>query len=383
MITSHITLSQGHPIEIITPVTPAGSYSLPFAIARIWLIDFTPEQADRLEQMLLVDGHLIERIAAPGALASLERSAPDLMVCGAICSVVRALKSMPGLAPAPLIMLGVPEERLAGLDAGADDFLTMPADPVELRLRVRNLLRLTRSAQRSSAVAQLAADPESIALGLSRAREQERSSLARELHDELGQCLTLLKIDLHHLRAFLHGDAAMLAWQGVDGDVDMLGASMRAIAAALRPAALDDIGLEAALRKLLQRQFAHDAAHCVFEYAGLPARLGPGIEIALYRIVQECVTNIARHAGATRVVVEINGGASGAELELIVRDNGCGFDPAVMHGGFDPAVMHGGSGLHGVKERAQLLGGLFFLESKPQGGTRITVQLPLKPSREK
>ncbi len=347
---------------------------MPFATARIWLIDFTPEQADRLEQMLLVDGHLIERVAAPGALASLERSAPDLIFCSANCMAVRALKMMPSIARVPLIMLGAQEERLAGLDAGADDFLIMPPDPVELRLRVRNLLRLTRSAQRRPDVVQLATDQDATAIELTWAREQERISLARELHDELGQRLALLKIDLHHLRAFLQGAEAMLAWQGVDGDVSMLSTKIRAIAAALRPAALDEIGLEAALRKLLQRQFAHDAAHCVFEYAGLPTGLGPGIDIAVYRIVQACVTNIVRHAGATRVVVEINGGASGAELELIVRDNGCGFDPA---------VMQGGSGLRGVKERVQLLGGLFFLESKPQSGTRITVQLPLKPSREK
>ena len=303
-------------------------------------------------------------------------SAPDLILCSASCKVVRALKAMPGFAQVPLIMLGAQEARLAGLDAGADDFLIIAPDPVELRLRVRNLLRLTRAArrERSAGKAPLAAATEAMAIELTLAREQERISLARELHDELGQRLALLKIDLHHLRAFLQGTEGLLAWQGVDGDVSMLSTKIRSIASSLRPAALDEIGLEAALRKLLQRQFAHDGAYCIFEYAGLPVRLGPGIDIALYRIVQECVTNIVRHACATRVVVEINGGASGDELELIVRDNGCGFDTG---------AIHGGSGLRGVKERVQLLGGLFFLESAPQCGTRLTVQLRLTPSPEK
>jgi signal transduction histidine kinase len=294
------------------------------------------------------------------------------------CNAVRALKAMPGMAQVPLIVLGPQEARLAGLEAGADDFLAIgpdSADLVELRLRVRNLLRLTRAAclHGASGLAQQAIDPAAMALALTSAREQERIILARELHDELGQQLALLKIDLHHLRAFLQGADAMLAWQGVDGDVSTLTAKIRAIAASLRPAALDEIGLEAALRNLLQRQFAHASAQCIFEYAGLPVRLGPGIDIALYRIVQECVTNIVRHAAATRVVVEINGGASGDELELIVRDNGIGFDAG---------MLHSGSGLRGVQERIQLLGGLFFLESSAQRGTRITVQLPLKPSHQ-
>jgi signal transduction histidine kinase len=151
--------------------------------------------------------------------------------------------------------------------------------------------------------------------------------------------------------------------------VSALAAQVRTIAGALRPAALDQNGLEAALEKLLQRQFGYGATQYVFEYAGLPPKLAPAIDSALYRMVQECVTNIVRHAAATRVVVELNGGASGCELELIVRDNGCGFDAG---------IIHASNGLRGIRERVQLLGGSFLLESSAQCGTRIAVHLPLK-----
>ncbi len=343
--------------------------------------DAEPELASPLEQALLPDGHAIERAFDKAqALASMARSAPDLIVCNvagvAGCRIVRALKALPGAAQVPVIMLagpgsaGAQEARLAQFDAGAEDVLSMPLDPCELRLKVRNLLRLTHALRQAQpGFAQPATASATLASALEGARAQERLSLARELHDELGQRLALLKIDLHHLRAFLPGLGAIDAWQGVDDDVSALTAQIRTIAASLRPAALDQVGLEAALRTLLQRQFADGATHCVFDYAGLPVTLAPLIDSALYRMVQECVTNIVRHAAATRVAVEINGGASGDELELIVRDNGCGFDAG---------VIHRGNGLRGIEERVQLLGGLFFLDSSAQRGTRVAVHLPLK-----
>ena len=334
-------------------------------------------QASLLEQMLRPDGHVIARADALEAMA---RSAPDLIFCMADsdgCRIVRALKAAG--AQVPVIMLaasaagGTHSARLAGLGAGADAVLTLAPNPdqVALRLTVRNLLRLTGAHQQAEG--DLEADSDAMRMRLARAREQERISLARELHDELGQGLALLKIDLHHLRGFVQGSDGLKAWQDADQDVAMLTARVRAIAVSLRPPALDGIGLEAALRQLLERQFGHGAAHCIFDYAGVPARLAPGLDIALYRIVQESVANIVRHADATRVVVEINGGASGDELELIIRDDGCGFDAS---------IRHSGSGLLGIRERVQLLGGLFFLTSAPQRGTRIVVQLPLQLAQE-
>lgn len=234
--------------------------------------------------------------------------------------------------------------------------------------------------QKKSAMKILAlnADLEEMSSLLIHAQEQERISLARELHDELGQRLALLKIDLHHLRRFVVAPAASAAWQSIDRAVVTLIAQIRVISASLRPPALDYLGLESALRELLALQFASSECDCVFEYAGLPAKLAPSIEIAVYRIVQESITNIVRHANATRVVVEVNGGEAGRELELIVRDNGIGLSA----GGAARSARADGSGaeLLGMKERIRLLGGSFDVKSSGDGGTRVTVGIPLHPA---
>lgn len=372
-----ITSSQVHPIlSTPKPASPGSSFSLP---AKVLIIDAEP--ASLLEQVLLPDGHGIEHaLDGAQALAAIARSAPDFIFCNvagsAGCKIVRALKKLPGISQVPVIMQAKPggacaqDGRLAQFDAGADEVWPLSLEPGELRLRVRNLLRLTH-ARRQLDVASPAATSAALAVALEDARAQERIRLARELHDELGQQLALLKIDLHHLHSFLQGPGATEQWQCVDDGVSALTAQIRTIATSLRPAALDQNGLEAALEKLLQRQFANGVTQCVFEYAGLPPMLAPAIDSALYRMVQECVTNIVRHAGATRVVVEINGG--GCELELIVRDNGCGFDAG---------AIYSGNGLRGIRERVQLLGGSFLLESSAQRGTRIAVQLPLKSQYE-
>jgi signal transduction histidine kinase len=150
---------------------------------------------------------------------------------------------------------------------------------------------------------------------------------------------------------------------------------VRDLSASLRPPGLDLFGLQAALEQLLARRFA-DGPAWVFEYAGLPRRLAPVIEITVYRIVQESVTNIVRHANARQVVVEINGGAHGDELELIVRDDGAGFDASRWR---ERGAREQRAGLAGMSERVQLLGGTFEVASRTGGGTRIQAVIPLHP----
>ncbi|WP_426115741.1 PAS domain S-box protein [Massilia sp. PWRC2] len=226
-------------------------------------------------------------------------------------------------------------------------------------------------------ILKLNANLEKMSGQLLQAQEQERISLARELHDELGQHLALLKIDLFHLRGSLHDAPALALWDKTDAAVVTLIAQIRAISVSLRPPTLDYLGLESALRQLLERQFASGACRYVFEYAGLPARLAPPVEIAIYRIVQESTTNIMRHAHASSVVVELNGGESGRELESLVRDNGVGFE----RGGAGIDAHDGsGNGLRGMQERVKLLGGRFDVVSSTTGGTRIAVALSLEPA---
>jgi PAS domain S-box-containing protein len=235
---------------------------------------------------------------------------------------------------------------------------------------------ITEQKKSERKILKLNANLEKMSSQLVHAQEQERISLARELHDELGQHLALLKIDLHLLRGSLHDAAAHAQWEKIDAEVVALIAQIRAISSSLRPPALDFLGLESALRQLLERQFATSACRYVLEYAGLPARLAPPVEIALYRIVQESTTNIVRYASATSVVVELNGGESCYELELLVRDNGIGFDAGAA---VEDILADGrGNGLRGMAERVHLLGGRFDVVSSPSAGTRIAVTLPLE-----
>ncbi|GAA4020115.1 PAS domain S-box protein [Actimicrobium antarcticum] len=234
--------------------------------------------------------------------------------------------------------------------------------------------------QKKSALKILAlnANLEKMSSQLLHAQEQERIGLARELHDELGQHLALLKIELHHLRGFLHDTAALMHWQKIDAAVLTLIAQIRVISVSLRPPVLDYLGLESSLRQLLERQFAIGDCRYVFEYAGLPARLALPIEIAIYRIVQESTTNIVRHAHATCVVVELNGGETGRELELLVRDNGIGFDQEAT--AQEVHADGSGNGLRGMEERVKLLGGRFDVVSSSSSGTRIAVSFLLGAS---
>jgi PAS domain S-box-containing protein len=205
-------------------------------------------------------------------------------------------------------------------------------------------------------------------------QELERKALARELHDEMGQRFTALNMNLHQLRPFLDGQEADRVWVKASESISTLIDRVRSMSGSLRPPTLDHLGLEAAVGQLLQEHFSNSPISYGFEYAGLPKKLSAQIEITVYRFVQEGITNIVRHAGATHVMVEINGGEGGSEIEIILRDNGVGFD-------FSSLAMHDSGerhfGLIGMEERIKMLSGTFDVHSVIGKGTRLAALLPL------
>ena len=205
------------------------------------------------------------------------------------------------------------------------------------------------------------------------AQEQERKHLARELHDELGQRLTALKLMLHS--TLPHEAPGSPGWHTAEREVSELIAQVRAISVSLRPPALDLFPLEVAVRQMLERHFCGSAIDVEFEAAGVPETLDETRKITAYRLVQESLTNITRHAAATRVVVEMNGGEYGDELEIIVRDNGRGFDVNTAE---DASRALASSGLCGMRERVELLGGSLQIISGTGQGTRVLACLPIK-----
>jgi signal transduction histidine kinase len=200
-------------------------------------------------------------------------------------------------------------------------------------------------------------------------QEAERQRLARELHDEAGQVLTSLSLGLRSLQETpgLNAAQSNLA-QDMKALSTRLMTELHRLAVELRPSALDRVGLVAALEQYTHefgRRYALDAE---FEAAGLsPVGLPSGMEIHIYRMVQEALTNVARHAQARHVAIILQ--AREATLVITVEDDGCGFDPT--------QVEKGRLGLFGMQERATLLGGSFSVESAPNRGTTVFIRVPL------
>jgi signal transduction histidine kinase len=199
-------------------------------------------------------------------------------------------------------------------------------------------------------------------------QELERSRLARELHDETGQALTSILLGLKRIEdAATHDDARAAAQALRPQIVDTL-QSVRRLAVELRPSALDDFGLVPALERLGE-SFAEGSGIKVDVQATTgETRLPPEVETALYRIVQEALTNVAKHADATHVSIVVSRRDGG--VTAIVEDDGKGFGAS---GGSDD-----GLGLVGMKERVGLLGGRLGVESTEHAGTTIVAEVPLR-----
>jgi PAS domain S-box-containing protein len=200
-------------------------------------------------------------------------------------------------------------------------------------------------------------------------QEAERRHIARELHDEVGQALTGLKL-LLDMSTRLPPDEATASLGEAQAMVNELMALVRDLSLDLRPAMLDDLGLLPTLLWHLERYTAQTDVHVTFKHTRLEGRrFTPEVETAAYRIVQEALTNVARHATVSEVWVRL--WADQETLGVQIEDRGTGFDPQA-------ALAAGATtGLAGMRERAVLLGGQLTVESAPGAGTYVTAELPL------
>jgi signal transduction histidine kinase len=199
------------------------------------------------------------------------------------------------------------------------------------------------------------------------AQEQERRRLARELHDETGQALTSILLGLRTVEE-AGGEAEMRAAVGEVRDlVRSTLQDVRRLAVELRPKALDDFGLVAALERLAESFTEQTGIAIAFQSLLPSARLTPEIETALYRIVQESLTNIVKHAQAHSVSIVL--GRKSDSVSVIVEDDGVGFDP--------DRTREGGLGLIGMRERVSLIGGRLTIESRPGAGTAFVAEVPV------
>jgi PAS domain S-box-containing protein len=205
---------------------------------------------------------------------------------------------------------------------------------------------------------------------LLRAQEEERQRIARELHDEMGQMLTALKLELQEIQGEPISPRQRLS-ESI-GMVDQIMEQMRALLTDLRPAPLETLGLPAALRWYITRQTQRTGLKISFHATNLPNRLPAEIEVSGFRIVQEALTNVVRHAHAQQVTVELR--QEEAALVLSITDDGIGFDVGAAR---RRAAAGQSLGMIGMHERAELAGGRLSISSVPVHGTRIQVQFPL------
>jgi signal transduction histidine kinase len=201
-------------------------------------------------------------------------------------------------------------------------------------------------------------------------QEEERRRLARELHDETIQSLIALNQQTQLAQIALEDHEALQQLTEMQAMTAQMIADLRRLTRDLRPSYLEDLGLIPALDMLTRDTSKALNLPVVFKPSGADRRLKPEVELALYRMVQEALSNVARHAHASSAEVRL--GFEPDSIALIVSDNGCGFivpeSPAEM-------APTGHYGLLGLHERAELIGGLLSIHSEPNQGTRVEVTL--------
>ena len=239
---------------------------------------------------------------------------------------------------------------------------------------VRNVEANSRAANEALKLLRTAYDK------LETTKEDERRFLSHELHDELGQSLTALKLGLQvaaRAESLADGNGKGSALAQPLGIIDDLIARVRRISLDLRPPLLDEVGLVSALRAYLQSQATVSGVaielHAPEPHDEASFRLPADYEIACFRVVQESITNVLRHAAARRIDVRV--ARSARSLSLSIQDDGCGFDPLTL----DEAAARGHLGVLGMRERIRARGGRFALTSTPGLGTAIQIELDVPP----
>ena len=284
----------------------------------------------------------------------------------------------------PIIFMTSAKEDLASMSrsyqAGAVDYIEKPVVAEVLRSKLAvfvglndmNRILSAELAERELTERRLRASEENLralASHLQSVREEERIHIAREIHDELGQALTGLKFDIAALsRSFTLGslDDVNEGTKGVLGQIDRIINSVRRIASGLRPEVLDEIGLSAAIEWQAREFSRRTGIRCVVEIAPGFADPDKDRSTALFRIFQELLTNVARHANATRVAVHL---ADSDTLALRVEDNGRGIQEKELEGSKSLGFL-------GLRERVLAFAGSIDVRGEEGKGTTVSVSIP-------
>jgi signal transduction histidine kinase len=266
-----------------------------------------------------------------------------------------------------------PQMEIWGLRRNGEEFAlesTISHSTIGGQLQMTAVLRdVTQRRKAEAELRMVNGQLRELSVSLQGVREEERKRISRELHDDLGQQLTGLKLSLSWLGSRLKEGRAT-AVQDVDEmrrQLDTAIGSVRRIAAELRPRVLDDLDFREALTWQMQEFFKHSGIQIELDLQDADQIRDDALATALFRIVQEALTNVVRHAAADKVLVSLH--AAGAQLLLRISDNGAGFDSRVACGGV---------GLVSMRERCSAVGASFQVHSSPGNGTHIEVAIPIQ-----
>jgi signal transduction histidine kinase len=273
----------------------------------------------------------------------------------------------------PIIFLTAAADEMAsmfrGYEVGAVDYLMKPVVPEVLKSKVAVFVELHGKSERlresEDKLRRLAAHLISI-------REEERAHIAREIHDELGQVLTGLKMEVTWLAKRLTDPALVEKTDSMCGLIDSTVGTVRKIATGLRPEMLDDMGLIAAVGWQAKEFQKRTGIRCRVKLPPEGEKLDIDVATTMFRIFQEILTNVARHSRATRIDVDLL--VEAEKVALDVSDNGVGITDSDMSG-------KKSLGLLGMHERALLFGGDVKITGTPSHGTRVSVSIPLKKGK--
>jgi len=308
------------------------------------------------------------------ALQMLEQIQPDVILLDVMMpgmdgyEVCRRVRSTPQFAEVPIILLTALDDRASlvrGIESGADDFLSKPADRRELTARVRTITRLNRYRT-------LMEQRENIRRMAERtvtAQEEERQRISRELHDDLGQALTTHLLALRNLQEDLSlpVESMFERLQALHDQSYEILVKIRRLARDLRPPVLDALGLKVAMQTYCTEFTRRTHLPVIFEAETSLPPFPDIYNITFYRILQEALTNIVKHSRASQVWVDLS--LEDDKINLTVQDNGIGFS--------EEKTQSDGIGLTGLLERITIAGGTLNINSTPKHGTILSAQFPI------
>jgi len=282
----------------------------------------------------------------------------------------RLIRSRERSRSTPIIFLTAVADEMSsmfrGYEVGAVDCLMKPVIPEVLKSKVAVFVELFRKSER---LRESEEKLRRLAAHLISVREEERTHIAREIHDELGQVLTGLKMEVTGLAKRLTDRALVEKTDAMCELIDSTVQTVRKIATGLRPDMLDDMGLVAAVGWQAKEFQKRTGIRCRVKLPPETTRLDIDLATTTFRIFQEILTNVARHARATRVDIELVLGEKLVALEVV--DNGVGIPDAELH-------AKKSLGLLGMQERALLFGGEVEISGSPGRGTRVSVRIPAR-----